>query len=740
LSAADWSTFNSKQNALTNPVTGTGETNYLPKFTGSTTIGNSNIQDSGTLVTVGVASTFSSTLYVTSTATIQYNALSTDFGAGYTVGLGVGYSSAILKGINMGWNTTLDMGFIGAVHNGTAWKSLILTPFGGSLLIGEAADNGSKLQVAGAATFSSSVTALSFVKSGGTSSQFLKADGSVDSTTYVPVGRTITINGTTQDLSANRTYNVGTVTSVTASSPLFSSGGSTPNITIQQASGSQNGFLSSTDWNTFNNKQNALTNPVTGTGTAGQVAYWSSGSAITGESNLFWDATNDRLGIGINSPAVRLHVLGNGHAFIIASDNATQLYTTYKYNTTTDVGYIGNGVGAITGGAASDFGIAAATGNLLFASGGVTERMRIFSNGNVFIGSSATDAGYKLDVNGTGRFGGSTFKVSSVSDSGGAGWTTTGGASTAPQLYMFSTGTSAIVQTYINNVARLEVTNTGISVTGAATFSSSVSGTSLRSSAVGTFGFNTANNGEFQIYATALSGMVMAGRGSSTDMVITNKNGSDVFTIPTGTTIANFVGKVGIGTEIPDAALTVKSIETAAKGISIWGRSDSIGTLRFFNSTGATEQGGLISTSTYLGFIYADTELMRISSDGNVLIGTGSANSRLQVAGSFATPHTTKSANYTLDETDYTVGFDCASNRTATLPDATTCAGRIYVIYQYNTGGGTRSVTLDGNGSQTINGVTTYNLSPFCDFSSLMIQSNGSNWIIISSNLTADCL
>jgi hypothetical protein len=77
-------------------------------------------------------------------------------------------------------------------------------------------------------------------------------------TNGVYTSRTITINGTTQDLSDNRTYNVGTVTDVTASTPLFSSGGATPNITIQQASGSQNGFLSSTDWTTFNNKQAAL--------------------------------------------------------------------------------------------------------------------------------------------------------------------------------------------------------------------------------------------------------------------------------------------------------------------------------------------------------------------------------------------------------------------------------------------------------------------------------------------------
>jgi hypothetical protein len=55
LSSADWTTFNGKQNALTNPVTGTGTTNYLPKFTGASAIGNSQIFDNGT--TVGIATT-----------------------------------------------------------------------------------------------------------------------------------------------------------------------------------------------------------------------------------------------------------------------------------------------------------------------------------------------------------------------------------------------------------------------------------------------------------------------------------------------------------------------------------------------------------------------------------------------------------------------------------------------------------------------------------------------------------
>lgn len=57
LSSADWTTFNNKQNALTNPVTGTGTTNYLPKFTGASTIGNSQVFDSGTGVVIGGAAT-----------------------------------------------------------------------------------------------------------------------------------------------------------------------------------------------------------------------------------------------------------------------------------------------------------------------------------------------------------------------------------------------------------------------------------------------------------------------------------------------------------------------------------------------------------------------------------------------------------------------------------------------------------------------------------------------------------
>ena len=50
----------------------------------------------------------------------------------------------------------------------------------------------------------------------------------------------------------------GTVTSVTGTAPVVSSGGATPAISIPAATTSVNGYLTSTDWTTFNGKQAAL--------------------------------------------------------------------------------------------------------------------------------------------------------------------------------------------------------------------------------------------------------------------------------------------------------------------------------------------------------------------------------------------------------------------------------------------------------------------------------------------------
>lgn len=48
---------------------------------------------------------------------------------------------------------------------------------------------------------------------------------------------------------------------------------------------------------------------ITGSGVSGRVAIWDGASSITSDSSpLFWDFTNDRLGINVGSPSATLHV------------------------------------------------------------------------------------------------------------------------------------------------------------------------------------------------------------------------------------------------------------------------------------------------------------------------------------------------------------------------------------------------------------------------------------------------
>ena len=78
----------------------------------------------------------------------------------------------------------------------------------GNLLVGTSTDSGYKLDVTGTTRISGALTANSFVKSGGTSAQFLKADGSVDSNTYLTSVTNITGNaGTATTLQTARNIN-----------------------------------------------------------------------------------------------------------------------------------------------------------------------------------------------------------------------------------------------------------------------------------------------------------------------------------------------------------------------------------------------------------------------------------------------------------------------------------------------------------------------------------------------------
>ena len=100
--------------------------------------------------------------------------------------------------------------------------------------------------------------------------------------------------------------------------------------------------------------QPLLTNPVTGTGASGQVAFWNGTNSQTGDNGLFWDNTNKRLGVGMNSPTLSLTVRGNSANTNVISGTTIQNVSsfqpsnqtgnlTFGFNTTTADAYIYSG-------------------------------------------------------------------------------------------------------------------------------------------------------------------------------------------------------------------------------------------------------------------------------------------------------------------------------------------------------------------------------------------------------------
>jgi len=150
-------------------------------------------------------------------------------------------------------------------------------------------------------------------------------------TGYVPTNRTLTINGTTYDLSADRSWTIsagtGTITSIATTGPI--TGGTittTGTIGITQATTSTDGYLSSTDWNTFNNKQPQLN------GTGFVVA---TGTTISYDNSTYYLASNPNNYIpltALSSTATGLTYTDTTGVFSLTSGYL--IPTTASYNNT----------------------------------------------------------------------------------------------------------------------------------------------------------------------------------------------------------------------------------------------------------------------------------------------------------------------------------------------------------------------------------------------------------------------
>jgi hypothetical protein len=302
--------------------------------------------------------------------------------------------------------------------------------------------------------------------------------------------------------------------------------------------------------------------------------------------------------------------------------------------------------------------------------------MRLTNNGNLSLGN--TNDTYKLDVSGTGRFTGAVifsdkvglggtstytqFNIATGNDTQMAlGTTSTSqtvgifmadGPSTNTSNYKWEFGKNGANDFFIYSYSVAANVFTLALATGAATFRSSVTANGISSI------------GQEQAFTWQRT------TGTASDIYSLNADSGSAYLY--NNTTANILmmwsegGNVGIGTASPNLSggaagstiLTISATSSERNGIlELNGTRTSSslisGYVRFFNNGAATPLAdirairGSSDTSGDLAFTTADTERMRIFSDGNVGINTGATNNgaRLQVSGTATTMATITSSS-----------------------------------------------------------------------------------------------
>ena len=152
--------------------------------------------------------------------------------------------------------------------------------------------------------------------------------------------------------------------------------------------------------------------------------------------------------------------------------------------------------------------------------------------------------------------------------------------------------------------------------------------------------------------------------------------------------------------------------------------------------------GGYVQNSAArqlnIGNVLFATDMYNGTSQSSTPISSGKfgvaivPHSTVHSGGSVAAATNTRTANRTLDATDYTTRVDAATgNKTITLPTAVGIAGRIYVIKKIDSS--VNTVTINTTSSQTIDGALTIVL--IAQYKYVTVQSNGATWDIIGDNL-----
>lgn len=200
---------------------------------------------------------------------------------------------------------------------------------------------------------------------------------------------------------------------------------------------------------------------------------------------------------------------------------------------------------------------------------------------------------------------------------------------------------------------------------------------------------------------------------------------------------------VGINTDgsTPDgdAILHIKNDASSSKDSSVVrieneqnGANDVTGVEIYNSGTGATAKWDVYipaSGSTDLRFKNNGTDRITIQNDGDVGIGTTSPVSGLDVQTSLGYAVATITSATTLDQTHNAVLCNTGPY-TVTLPAAAANTGKVYYIKNIDADGD--DITIDGNGSETIDDGLVYTLETYKQ--AIRIISDGTNWHILEES------
>ena len=669
LSSTDWTTFNSKQAALSGTgfvkisgttisydnstylTTSAAATNYVP-YTGATANVNLGLNYSLTAALI-IKSGGTSTQFLKADGSIDTNTYLTTGSAASTY---LPLSGGTISG-DLTISSTNPRIYLTDTDNNPDY---FISNTDGTFTIYDVTSSVSRFTLNGTTgTFGGNLTVGSIIKSGGTSFQFLKADGSVDSTAYLPLaGGTLTgalfatsasfsgyvgFGGNTSPLAAIDVTGAGKFSSsVTASSYIVSGGTSSQflkangtldsntYLTTSSASstylplsgGTLTGALSGTSASfsglTVDNNQNGSTwviakNQNAGSGAAagflmtnntgdlGAISLLSSGNSPANGLFIRTLSTNSLI-LGTNSTA-NLTIASGGAATFSSSVTATKiaLNTTVSSSTLEVLGTNSQWAGSFTGNssASGSYGVVVAAGTN--------------ANDIAFRVNNAANSSTYFNVRGDGA---ATFSSSVTANSSFNGFQ----SGTQNLLIDWSASSQITTLTYTelffgtNAQRRMTITSSGNVGIGTSSPSRNLDiNGNLR---VQSGAIDLSNDFNNQIYS--LSNAFYIKTNGSEKMVVTSS------------------GNVGIGTTSPFAVLTSQAPSSGAIGLGIVGRaSDDYGLITFRKNDAATtvvEIGGNTASgfffnnyaNTFTSFATNGSERMRITSSGSVGIGTTS--------------------------------------------------------------------------------------------------------------------